>query len=101
MQIAFAIRELVLLQEELERSASALGYAKWEAAPLVWYFSYRSEQWRLHMAFPRPHGDTGAVVNCAFSPFYRGRYYGTYLRDRSANPLAQGCSEALECRYTR
>ncbi|SPO05363.1 uncharacterized protein DNG_08050 [Cephalotrichum gorgonifer] len=61
MQTAFAIRELVLLQEELRRSASALGHIEWEAAPLVWYFSYRGEQWRLHGAFPNPHKGTGAV----------------------------------------
>lgn len=68
MQTAFAIRELVLLQEELERATSELGHPEWEAAPLVWYFSYRGEQWRLHGAFPRPNGDMGAVVRCSF-PF--------------------------------
>lgn len=68
MQTAFAIRELVLLQVELERAASGVGHAEWDAAPLVWYISYRGEQWRLHAAFPRPNGDTGAVVR---SPFPR------------------------------
>ncbi|MBE3041282.1 hypothetical protein IMZ48_01585 [Candidatus Bathyarchaeota archaeon] len=71
MQTAFAIRELVVLQEELERAASGLGHAKWDAAPLVWYISYRGEQWRLHAAFPRPQGDTGAVVRCS-SPTVNG-----------------------------
>lgn len=64
MQTAFAMRELVLLQEELRRNASGRGYDSWEAGPLVWYFSYRGEQWRLHGAYPRPNGATGAVVCC-------------------------------------
>lgn len=62
MQTAFAIRELVLLQEGLESAASGVGHPGWDAAPLVWYFSYRGEQWRLHAAFPSPHGGAGAVV---------------------------------------
>lgn len=62
MQTAFVIRQLVLLQGGLERAASELGHAEWDAAPLVWYFSYRGEQWRVHAAFPRPTGDAGAVV---------------------------------------
>lgn len=71
MQTAFVIRELVALQEQLERAASGLGHAKWDAAPLVWYISYRGEQWRLHAAFPRPQGDVGAVVRCS-SPTVNG-----------------------------
>lgn len=66
MQTAFAIRELVLLQEELKCTALGLGHTEWEAAPLVWYFSYRGEQWRLHGAFPRPHRDETAVVRFHF-----------------------------------
>jgi hypothetical protein len=62
MQTAFAIRELVLLQEGLERASSKLGHPDWDAGPLVWYFSYRGEQWRLHGAFSGHGADAGTVV---------------------------------------
>lgn len=99
MQTAFAIRELVILQEELEDAASRLGNADWEAVPLVWYFSYRGEQWRLHGAFPRPHGDPGAVVCSSLPPFFPVVDVVETYNVTCLLTLFEGCGEALERQY--
>ncbi|PKS08714.1 hypothetical protein jhhlp_004767 [Lomentospora prolificans] len=48
-QTAFAIRELLLVQDELRQAAE--DDMDWDAAPLAWFLSYRGEQWRVSAAF--------------------------------------------------
>ncbi|CAI4214491.1 unnamed protein product [Parascedosporium putredinis] len=48
-QTAFAIRELLLVQDELRQAAD--DDVDWDAAPLAWFISYRGEQWRVSAAY--------------------------------------------------
>jgi hypothetical protein len=51
VQTAFSIRTLLKLQQDLRDAA---GYDnESEASPLVWFFSYKGEQWRVSAAFVR------------------------------------------------
>ncbi|KAK5994182.1 hypothetical protein PT974_07625 [Cladobotryum mycophilum] len=49
VQTAFAIRELLLLQQELRQSAEVS--EDWEGGPLVWFLSNKGEQWRVSIGY--------------------------------------------------
>jgi hypothetical protein len=46
VQTAFAIRELLSIQDDLRQAAEA----DWDGGPLVWFLSYKGEQWRVSAA---------------------------------------------------
>ncbi|KAK3297244.1 uncharacterized protein B0H64DRAFT_431222 [Chaetomium fimeti] len=48
-QTAFAIRELLLLQENLRAAAGE--DREWDAGPLVWFLSYKGEEWKVSIAY--------------------------------------------------
>ncbi|KAF4946513.1 hypothetical protein FGADI_11151 [Fusarium gaditjirri] len=48
VQTSFAIRELLSIQHQL---AQAVEEDKWDAGPLVWFMSYKGEQWRVSAAY--------------------------------------------------
>ena len=45
IQTAFAIRELLIIQDDLRQAAEGS-----QDYPLVWFISYKGEQWRVHAA---------------------------------------------------
>jgi hypothetical protein len=49
VQTAFAIRELLRLQDGLRQATDE--EEDWEAGPLVWFLSYKGEQWRVSAAY--------------------------------------------------
>ncbi|RBR04385.1 hypothetical protein FVER53590_27552 [Fusarium verticillioides] len=49
VQTAFAIRELLSIQNQLARAAEEDN--EWDAGPLVWFLSYKGEQWRVSAAY--------------------------------------------------
>ncbi|KAG4272969.1 hypothetical protein FPRO04_10049 [Fusarium proliferatum] len=49
VQTAFAIRELLSIQDQLARLAEE--DTEWDAGPLVWFLSYKGEQWRVCAAY--------------------------------------------------
>lgn len=49
MQTAFVIRRLLKLQSDLKRAAGE--ESQWETGPLVWFLSWRAEQWSISAAF--------------------------------------------------
>jgi hypothetical protein len=49
MQTAFVIRRLLNLQSDLKRAAGE--ERQWETGPLVWFISWRAEQWSISAAF--------------------------------------------------
>ena len=51
-QTAFAIREILKLQEELQSAAEEAADVRWNAAPLVWFLAHRGESWRLMASYP-------------------------------------------------
>ncbi|KAF5589548.1 hypothetical protein FPCIR_6751 [Fusarium pseudocircinatum] len=55
VQTAFAIRELLFIQNQLARVAEE--DKDWEAGPLVWFLSYKGEQWRVSAAYIHHHND--------------------------------------------
>ena len=63
-QTAFSIRELLKLQDDL-RLASG-DSAEWEAGPLVWFLSFKGEEWRVCIGYLATRGDT----RCYVSPSY-------------------------------
>lgn len=48
VQTAFAIRELLSIQDGLKQAAEE--GADWDAGPLVWFLSCKGEQWRVSAA---------------------------------------------------
>ncbi|KAF0645916.1 hypothetical protein FPSE5266_20014 [Fusarium pseudograminearum] len=48
-QTAFAIRELLSIQHQLAEAAEKDG--EWDSGPLVWFLSYKGEQWRASAAY--------------------------------------------------
>ncbi|KAL2192920.1 hypothetical protein P885DRAFT_5162, partial [Corynascus similis CBS 632.67] len=48
-QTAFAIRELLLIQEGLRVAAGE--DAEWDAGPLVWFLSFKGEEWKVCIAY--------------------------------------------------
>ncbi|KAL5615818.1 hypothetical protein FOBRF1_004566 [Fusarium oxysporum] len=48
VQTAFAVRELLSIQHKLARVAEE--DKDWDAGPLVWFLSYKGEQWRVSAA---------------------------------------------------
>lgn len=48
-QTAFSIRTLLQTQERLHNATGE--YSKWQAGPLVWFFSNRGEDWRVSAAY--------------------------------------------------
>ena len=55
VQSAFAIRELLILQDELRQAAG--DGMDWDGGPLVWFISYKGEQWRVHAATTEHSGE--------------------------------------------
>ncbi|KAF5671652.1 hypothetical protein FDENT_10828 [Fusarium denticulatum] len=49
VQTAFSIRELLSIQNQLARVAEE--DTEWDACPLVWFLSYKGEQWRVSAAY--------------------------------------------------
>lgn len=49
VQTAFAIRTLLKIQQDLHEAAGEESES--EASPLVWFFSYKGDQWRVSAAF--------------------------------------------------
>ncbi|TXC03268.1 hypothetical protein FocTR4_00000146 [Fusarium oxysporum f. sp. cubense] len=49
VQTAFAIRELLSIQQELAHVANE--NEEWDGGPLVWFLSYKGEQWRVFAAY--------------------------------------------------
>ncbi|KAF5254459.1 hypothetical protein FANTH_717 [Fusarium anthophilum] len=49
VQTAFAIRELLSIQSQLGQVAEE--DTEWDAGPLVWFLSYKGEQWRVSAAY--------------------------------------------------
>ncbi|KAF5558568.1 hypothetical protein FMEXI_333 [Fusarium mexicanum] len=59
-QTSFAIRELLSIQQELAHAANE--DQQWYGGPLVWFLSYRGEQWRVFAAY---------IHNTTEKTFYR------------------------------
>jgi hypothetical protein len=49
MQTAFTIRALLKLQGDLRNATGE--DSEWESGPLVWFLSYKGEQWRVAAAY--------------------------------------------------
>ncbi|KAF4421576.1 hypothetical protein FACUT_10952 [Fusarium acutatum] len=49
VQTAFAIRELLSIQHELSQATNE--GREWDGGPLVWFLSYRGEEWRVSAAY--------------------------------------------------
>jgi hypothetical protein len=49
MQTAFAIRKLLVLQDELRKAAREGD--DWDGGPLVWFLSNKGEQWRVCIGY--------------------------------------------------
>jgi len=47
-QTAFAIRELLLIQEDFRVAAGE--NAEWDSGPLVWFLSFKGEEWKVCIA---------------------------------------------------
>lgn len=60
-QTAFSIRELLMLQENL-RVAAGEG-PEWEAGPLVWFLSYKGEEWRVCIAYMKAENNCKHFVS--------------------------------------
>ncbi|KAH8889236.1 hypothetical protein GQ53DRAFT_842939 [Thozetella sp. PMI_491] len=54
VQTSFSIRELLNVQENLRAAADE--DPNWDAGPLVWFFSYKGERWRVSMAYTEVNG---------------------------------------------
>lgn len=61
VQTAFAIRELLSLQEELAQAAGE--GTEWDGGPLVWFLSYKGEQWRVWAAYIEIEGEKKCYVS--------------------------------------
>ncbi|KAK0620777.1 hypothetical protein B0T14DRAFT_522131 [Immersiella caudata] len=48
-QSAFSIRELLLIQQDLQLAAEES--PDWDAGPLVWFLSYKGEEWKVSIAY--------------------------------------------------
>jgi hypothetical protein len=60
-QTAFSIREMLLVQEGL-REAAEEG-PEWEAGPLVWFLSFKGEDWKASIAYIEIEGNRKHVVS--------------------------------------
>ncbi|KAF4969181.1 hypothetical protein FSARC_3557 [Fusarium sarcochroum] len=60
VQTAFAIRELLLIQRGLAQAAGE--DTEWDAGPLVWFLSYKGEQWRVSAAYTHNQDDVTFYV---------------------------------------
>ena len=54
-QTAFSIRELLLLQDDLQLAAGE--GPEWDAGPFVWFLSYKGEEWRVCIAYVDKESD--------------------------------------------
>ncbi|KAF4422197.1 hypothetical protein F53441_14301 [Fusarium austroafricanum] len=54
VQTAFAIRELLIIQQQLAKAAEEDEH--WDAGPFVWFLSYRGEHWRVSAAYTQHQG---------------------------------------------
>lgn len=67
-QTAFSIRELLVLQENL-RVAAGEG-PDWDAGPLVWFLSYKGEEWKVCIAYIDTENDCKHYVSiCGLTGF--------------------------------
>jgi hypothetical protein len=64
VQTAFAIRELLSIQHQLARVA--LEDKEWDAGPLVWFLSYKGEQWRVSAAYIHDQNDKTSYVSITY-----------------------------------
>lgn len=60
-QTAFSLRELLILQDNLRLAAEES--PDWEAGPLVWFLSYKGEQWRVSVAYIEIENDCKHYVS--------------------------------------
>lgn len=67
----FAIHQLLQIQDDLRIAAEDSDSTGWDAGPLVWYFSYRGEQWRVMAAFPKRDQDVRTYVSVTHGLSYR------------------------------
>lgn len=63
VQTAFAIRELLSIQQELAHVANE--NEEWDGGPLVWFLSYKGEQWRVFAAYIHTNPDKISYVSIA------------------------------------
>src|SRR6478609_6295339 len=61
VQTAFAIRELLSIQHELARVVEE--DKEWDGVPLVWFLSYKGEEWRVSAAYICSTPDTTFYVS--------------------------------------
>lgn len=61
LQTAFAIRELLRIQHELNVTSNERG--DWDGWPLVWFLSNKGEQWRVHVAHIHTSSGTQIYVS--------------------------------------
>lgn len=71
VQTAFAIRELLSLQGELAQAAGE--GTEWDGGPLVWFLSYKGEQWRVWAAYIEIEGEKKCYVSDCCYHYYHLR----------------------------
>lgn len=59
-QMAFAVRSLLLVQENLRKAAGK--DSRWMSGPLVWCVSHRGEEWQISAAFIKYRGNIEQFV---------------------------------------
>lgn len=65
LQTAFAVRELLRLQNEL--AVACKERDSWSGGPFVWFLSNKGEQWRVYAAHIRHDGDIDKYVREVYS----------------------------------
>jgi hypothetical protein len=65
-QTAFAIREMLVLQDNL-RVAAGEG-REWDAGPLVWFLSYKGEEWKVSVAYMETENERNHFVSILLLP---------------------------------
>ena len=77
-QTAFAIREMLSIQHQLAEAAERDG--DWDSTPLVWFLSYKGEQWRASAAYIHTaKGKTSYVSVSIFNVNTSSNYYHSAL----------------------
>jgi hypothetical protein len=60
-QTAFSLRELLVIQDNLRLAAEE--DQDWDGGPLVWFLSYKGEQWRVSVAYIETENDCKHYVS--------------------------------------
>jgi hypothetical protein len=82
VQTAFAIRELLRLQDGLRQAADE--DEDWEAGPFVWFLSYKGEQWRVSAAYIERRDLDRPYVSIQSNPFHSIGSFLYFPASRSA-----------------